>query len=144
MRQVLVSTTEAANAAECDICMLLHLGIDIRNLNREQKCQILKREPKPHSSAYPRTRPYDSGPFHQFKPSWLVQYPWLHYSPFCDSAFCRACALFAPDRAGGQVVGQFVTKPFKSWANQSQKMTNHSSLSYYLMACTKLHEILAT
>ena len=52
--------------------------------------------------------------------------------------------MFAPDRAGGQVVGQFVTKPFKSWANQSQKMTNHGSLFYHLMACTKMHEFLAT
>ena len=46
-----ISITEAANAAECDIGKLLHLGIDICNLNREEKCHILKREPKPHSSA---------------------------------------------------------------------------------------------
>ena len=138
------SSTNTANIAECDIGKLLHLGIDIHHLDREEKYRILKREPNPHSSAYPHTRPYNSGPFRQFQPSWLLQYPWLHYSPFCDGAFCRACALFAPDRAGGQVMGQFVTKPFKSWANQSQKMTNHGSLAYHLTACTKMQEFLAT
>ena len=97
----------------------------------------MKREPNRHS-AYPRTRAYNSGPF---RPSWLVQYPWLHYSLFCDGAFRRACALFAQDRAGGQVVGRFVNKSFKPW---SQKMTNHGSLAYHLAACTKMHQFLAT
>ena len=113
--------SEASIVAECDIGKMLNYGIDLHCLGREEKYRILKREPTLHPSAYPRTCPYASGPFRQFQPSWLVQYPWLHYSPFCDGAFCRACAFFAPEKAGGQVLGQFVTKPFKSWVNQAQK-----------------------
>lgn len=60
------SSTNTANIAECDIGKLLHLGIDIHHLDREEKYRILKREPNPHSSAYPHTCPYNSGPFRQF------------------------------------------------------------------------------
>ena len=138
------SSSADGTAVDCDIGKLLHLGKDLHSLDTKNKYQILKRESNPHPSAYPRTRPYSSGTFRQFQPSWLVQYPWLHYSAFCDGAFCRACALFAPERIGGQVLGQFVTKPFTIWANQSQKMTNHSSLEYHLVACTKMRAFLAT
>ena len=50
------------------------------------------------------------------------------------------CVFFAQQRVSGQALGQFVTKPFKSWANQSQKMANHASL----MSCTKMQEFMAT
>ncbi len=52
--------------------------------------------------------------------------------------------MFAPERGGGHVLGQFVTKPFKSWANKTQKMSAHTSLGYHLTACTKMREFLAT
>ena len=42
------------------------------------------------------------------------------------------------------LLGQFVTKPFKSRASKTQKMSSHSSLSYHLTACTKMQEFLAT
>ena len=41
-------------------------------------------------------------------------------------------------------MGQFVTKPFKSWPNMSQKMTTHCRLTYHLTACSKMQEFLAT
>ena len=31
-----------------------------------------------------------------------------------DGVFCRACVFFAPKEVGGQSLGVFVTKPFKS------------------------------
>lgn len=71
-------------------------------------------------------------------------FPWLHYSAFCDGVFCRACAIFAPETVGGHVPGQFVSKPFKSWVNKTQKMMNHGRLDYHLTACTKMSEFLAT
>ena len=83
------SSTGEATAVECDIGKLLHLRKDLHNLHRDDKYRILKWEPNPHPSAYPCTRQYSSGPFHQFQPSWVVQYPWLHYSVFCDGVFAK-------------------------------------------------------
>lgn len=129
-------------AADCDIGKVLQLGRSaLLGLNRDEK---YRKEPSPLPSAYPRTRPYGTGAFRQFQPSWLTQYPWLHYSPSCDGAFCRACAFFAPEKVGGHIPGQFVTTPFKSWANKTQKMTSHAGLDYHLTACTQMHEFLAT
>ena len=58
--------------------------------------------------------------------------------------FAEHVSFFAPERVGGHILGQFVTKPFTTWANKSQKMSNHSSLEYHLMACTKMRAFLAT
>ena len=49
--------------------------------------------------------------------------------------------MFAPEKVGGYVLGQFVTKPFTTWANKSQKMSNHGSLE---VACSKMRAFLAT
>lgn len=57
--------------------------------------------------------------------------------------FCRACALFAPDRVGGRVPGQFVAKPFKSWVKRSEKMEGHAKLEYHITALSKLTEFVA-
>ena len=67
----------------------------------------------------------------------------MHYSAFCDSLFCRACTIFAPELVGSVALGQFVTKPFKSWVNKTQKMTYHGKLDYHLTACTKMSAFLA-
>ena len=106
--------------------------------------KVLTREPSNDSASYPRTRPYSTGSFRQFQPSWLVQFPWLHYSPFCDGAYCRACAFFAPERVGGNIPGQFVTTPFKSWVSKTQKMSSHGRLDYHMTACSKMREFLST
>ena len=65
--------------------------------------RILTAEPNRNPSTYPRTRPYPSSSLRQFQPSWMKQYPWLHYSRFADGAFCRACA------PSSQGLGMFVT-----------------------------------
>ena len=100
------------------------------------------REPNPDPLAYPRTRSSESAPLRQFQPSWVKQYPWAHYSAYCDGVFCQACAFFAPTTIGGNILGQFVTKPFKSWGSKSQKFSNHASLDYHLTACTKMNEFI--
>jgi hypothetical protein len=76
-------------------------------------------EPNPNASSYLRTRPCESSALSQFQPSWLKQYPWLHYSRHIDGAYCRACVLFAPDHVGGQDIGQFVIKPYTAWIKMS-------------------------
>ncbi len=49
----------------------------------------------------------------QFQPAWLKQYPWLHYSPHVDGAFCKSCAFFAPDKVGGNTPGAVCNHPFQ-------------------------------
>ena len=55
------------------------------------------------------------------KPSQTISLAW-----HVDGVICRACAVFISDRIGGQTLGVFVTKPFKSWVNKSQKMNSHA------------------
>ena len=92
---------------ECDIGKLLSSHVDLQQLSRHEKYQLLRTEPNSDPSVYSRTRPYPSSSFRQFQPSWMKQYPWLHYSQFADGVFCRACAC-------GMVLGQFVTAPFRT------------------------------
>ena len=48
--------------------------------------------------------------------------------------------LFASDQAGGQDIGNFVTKPFKAWIKMSQKATAHARKDYHLDSLTKMSE----
>ena len=123
---------------ECDIGKLLELHTDMHQLSRENKYCIVTLEPNPDASSYPCTRPCESSAFRQFQPSWLKQYPWLHYSHHVDGAYCRACVLFAPDQAGGQDIGQFVTKPYTAWIKMSQKAATHAKKDYHLISMTKM------
>ena len=122
---------------------MLVFNVNIHSLSRTEKYKILTTEPDPNPRSYPRTQPYASGAFRQFNPSWLKKYPWLHYSQEVDGVFCRACAFFAPTTAGGHALGQFVTQPFRSWVNKTQKMNGHSKLDYHLTAMAKMIEFLA-
>ena len=137
------STSSNSVIAECDIGKMLVFNVNIDSLSRTEKYKILTTEPDPNPKSYPRTRLYASGAFRQFNPSWLNKYPWLHYSREVDGVFCRACAFFAPGTAGGQALGQFVTQPFRSWVNKTQKMNGHSKLDYHLTAMAKMTEFLA-
>jgi len=128
--------------AECDIGKLLHDGVNLRMLSRENKYIILKHKPNPSPSVYPRTRCHGSATYRQFQPKWINQYSWLHYSPHVDGVFCTACVFFAPDKVGGQTPGQFVSSPFKMWVVQSQKMLAHAKLGYHLTAMARMQEYL--
>ena len=59
------------------------------------------------------------------------------------SIFCRACVFFAPNQAGSQELGHFVTKPFNSLIKMSQKATAHAKNDYHLTAMTKMEGFLA-
>ena len=54
-----------------------------------------------------------------------------------------AFALFALKQVGGQDLGQFVTKPFKSWGKVLQKASAHGTKSYHLSSMTRMSEFLA-
>lgn len=43
----------------------------------------------------------------------------------------------------GQPLGQFVTAPFSSWANRSQKVFLHSNSDYHLNSMAKMDEFLS-
>ena len=117
--------------------------IDIHKLSRDNQYHVLTTEPSPYSSFYPRTHPCESSAYRQFQPVWLKLHPWLHYSKHMDGAFCRACVFFAPERVGGQIPGNFVTKPFKSWIKMSEKANVHAALDYHLTSMAKMCEFLA-
>ena len=90
---------------ECDINKFHDSHIVLQQLSRDDKYRILTTEPNSDPSANTRTRPYQTSSLRQVQPSWMKQYPWLHYSKFADGAFCRACALFAPSTVSGQDLG---------------------------------------
>ena len=125
-----------SNEYECDIGKILISNFNIHNLSRQHKYLILKTKPDPNPLCYPRTRPYKSGSYRQFQPGWIKKYPWLSYS------FCHACVFFAPERAGGQALGQFVTKPFTCWTKQTQSLNAHAISDYHLTSMTKMKECL--
>ena len=139
-RNTVTTTPTSSSIAECDIGKLLDSGIDLRKLSREEKYRILTTDPSLDSSSYPHKRPYASGSFRQFQPEWLRQYPWLHYSRHVDGAFCRACAFFGPEKAGGQSPGQFVSKPLSTWAKKTQAMNSHSASEYHANSLTRMSE----
>ena len=132
--------TQPPSEYEHDIGKLLHAGLDLQKLPRAQKYSIFKSEPSSDASSYPRTRPCESSSYRQFQPSWLKQHPWLHYSRFCDGAFCRACSFFAPLQAGGRDLGLFVSKPFRAWIKMSEKAGVHSKKDYHLDALSQMVE----
>ena len=91
-----VSNSKSSSHFECDVGKLLNLHVDLQQLSRDEKYQIHTTEPNRDPSAYPNIRLYPSSSKRQFQPSWMKQFPWLHYSKSTDGAFCRACVLFAP------------------------------------------------
>ena len=116
---------------------------DLHQLSLENKYYVLTTEPNSDLSSFPRTRSSNSQPYRQFQPFWLNQYPWLHYSQHDDGVYCRGCALFAPKQVGGQDLGQFVIKPFKSWGKVFQKASAHAVKNYHLSSMTRMTEFLA-
>eukprot|EP00118_Oscarella_pearsei_P020408 m.221005 g.221005 ORF g.221005 m.221005 type:complete len:146 (+) comp39951_c2_seq46:252-689(+) len=72
-----------------DIGKLLAMGISLRAVSRDDIHAVLRSETHPNPKLYPRTE-YRQTTRH-FHPSWVQQYPWIHYSRHVDGVFCRAC-----------------------------------------------------
>ena len=47
---------------------------------------------------------------------------------------------FAPSTVGGQTLGQFVTKPFQSWVNETQKEIASEIYSLLLIGSLACHD----
>ena len=132
------SIAETLVPFECNIGKLLYNGINIQNLTREQKHRLLTCNPNP--SSYPHTCLCSSDCLRQFQPKWIKKHPWIHYSVHVNGIYCRACAVFAPEKVGGQVPGWFVTKKFNNWINISQKLDNHSKTDSHVTCLVKMEE----
>ncbi len=138
-----ISTAQSTSEI-LDIGNLLELDVNLKRLSREQTYRILTAECSADTSAYPRTPAYPGSTYlRQFQPTWLKQYPWLHYSPHVDGAFCKSCAFFAPEKVGGNTPGQFVTIPFKSWVKMSERSKSHMQLEYHLTSMIQMREFLS-
>ena len=87
----------------------------MKGLSWDDKYCLLTTEPNPDPLSYPRIRPCTSSNLRRFKPDWLKQYPWMHYSQFSDGVYCRACVILSPYQAGGQDLGKIVLEPFQYW-----------------------------
>ena len=51
--------------------------------------------------------------------------------------------MFVPKKVGGQDLGQFVTKPFKSWGKILQKASVHGTKNYHLSSMVRMTKFLA-
>ena len=134
------SIAETLVPFECDIGKLLHNGINIQNLTREQKYRLLTCNPNPNSSSYPRSHLCASDSLWQFQPKWIKKHPWIHYSVHVNGIYCQACAVFAPEKVGGQVPGWFVTKEINNWINISHRLDNHSKTDSRMTCLVKMEE----
>ena len=106
--------------------------------------RILTAEPSADPSAYTRTPAYPGSTYlRQFQPAWLKQYPWLNYSCNFDGVFCKSCAIFAPEKVGGQTPGQFESKPFNSWVKMSERSKAYMQLEYHQMSIARMRELVS-
>ena len=137
------STSRQSFSEILHIGKLLELSIDLK-LNREHKYHILKAEPSADRLAYPRTPVHPGSTYlRQFQPAWFKQYPCLSYSSHVDGAFCKSCAIFAPEKVGGTTPGQFVSRPFNSWVKMSERSKFHMQLDYHQLSLVRMREFLS-
>ena len=105
----------------------------------DHKLKIVRLDPDSHAN-YPTV--YMNGCNRKFKVQWLETHPWLHYSPSENGAYCRACALFAPEGVRGQRLGVLVTEPFCMWTKQSSVFERHEKHEYHHTAVLKMQEFI--
>ncbi len=109
----------------------------MRKLPDDHKLKIVRLVPDSHAN-YPAV--YMNGCNRRFKVQWLESHPWLHYSPSENGAYCRACALFAPEEVRGQQLGVLVTEPFRTWTKQSSVFERHEKREYHHIAVVRMQE----
>ena len=97
-----------SDSVPMDIGILLKNGT-LNTLSQGNKFKLLTHTPDSNVS-YPTT--FMNGCNRRFKPEWVKNHSWLHYSASEDGVYCKACALFAPTEIKRQKLGTLVTKPF--------------------------------
>ena len=123
------------NLDTTDIGLLLRSGIDFRNISSAKKLQIIVSKVDTNFK-YPTT--YMNGCNRRFQPKWVDTYPWLHYSKSENGAFCKACALFAPEAVSSQKLGVIVTTPFSNWTSMSTVFQRHDKSKYHQDSMVKM------
>ena len=71
------------------------------------------------------------------KVEWVESHPWLLYSRSDDGAYCKACALFAPEEVNCQKLGVLVAHPFRIWTSQSS-VFQHEKANYHQDSMAKM------
>ena len=116
-----------------------NLGISIKCFSRDDKYRLLITDPDQMSYPFP----CPSSSLRRFRVDWLKYYPWMHYSPFSDGVYCRACIVFSPYRVGSQDLGKFVLQPFRYWTKTTNRATEHANTEYHRNAMAMMAEFLA-
>jgi len=73
----------------------------------------------------------ESGKNRKFQASWLKRFPWLVYSSSKAGAFCKFCALFAPDTVRNQKLGRLVCAPLNRYKDALEICTMHEQVDYH-------------
>ena len=81
---------------------------------------------------------YLAGCNRSFRLEWLSQHPWMMYSELVDGVFCTACAIFCSDASKSK----FVTKPFRKWNKNSEKVKEHEHSTHHRMAMEQENNVL--
>ena len=121
------TTSQSPPCDLLDIGMLSKSG-DLHSLPQHTKLELLNHTPDPNFNYPPK---YVYGCNRRFKPEWLKNHSWLHYSPSEDGVYCKACALFAPADIRRQRLGILVSKPFSLWTKQSSVFLSHEQNQYH-------------
>ena len=103
--------SSVSDSIPMDIGVLLKNGT-LNTLTQSNKLKLLNHTPDTNVS-YPTT--FMNGCNRRFKPEWVKNHSWLHYSASEDGIYCKACVLFAPSEIKRQKLGTLVTKPFSLW-----------------------------
>ena len=80
-----------------------------------------------------------NGAVRRFMHNWLLEHPFLSYSPFLEGAFCAACCLFSTSTAN-QSTGVFVRHPcsqFRHLKHFSSLVKAHFNSEIHRLASTR-------
>lgn len=126
--------SQVALPSVIDIGILLQSG-NLHSLPQSSKLELINHIP---DSNYIYPTKYLHGCNRRFKPEWVRNHPWLHYSIAEDGVYCKACALFAPGDISRQKLGSLVSKTFSVWTKQSSTFLSHEQHQYHQDSMTRM------
>ena len=86
-----------------------HLSLNTP-LTNEIKYELLTKPFKPDKKYTFPNQHGKNGTVHRFMATWLIQHPFLSYSPYYEGEFCSVCCIFS-SVASNQSTGIFVSYP---------------------------------
>ena len=95
----------------------------VRSYSDEKKYWLITNVHKPVDKySFPCRREY--GKSRSFQYSWLKEYSWLCYSPFCNGGFCLPCVLCAKSTTNS-ALGPLVTYPMTNFTQAKEVLKQH-------------------